>query len=196
MGCSWWSFATPLPYTDDLVAVEDNPAVLLIPEYAVEWANGQTQLAIDHAGDYADFCMKEGSPKDDWLDTLDGLMLIGVFANLYKRLILQKELIVCGDEESEEAIDLQNRIADIDKKLPKFDDCFYSKCFYTRGFPRDNKQMEDLRREGGNEDAKAFYDRETFSDNLCRYGIKIIPADQADSTTYESVQGFSYCGQF
>lgn len=196
MGCSWWSFATPSPYTDELTAVEDNPAVLLIPEYAVEWANGQSQLAIDHAGDYADFCMKETNPEDNWLDTLDGLMLIGVFVNLHKRSILQKELEAYGNEENEETIDLQHRIADINKKLPKFDDCFYSSRFYTRGFPRDNKQMEDLRREGANADAKAFYDHETFSGNLCRYGIKIIPADQAEGKTYESVQGFSYCGQF
>lgn len=195
MGCSWWSFATPSPYTDELTAVSDNPAVLLIPKYAVEWANGQTQLVIDHAGDYADLCMKESNPDDDWLDTLDGLMLIGVFATLYERSILQDKLKSL-DGKNEETINLQEHIANIDKKLPKFDDCFYSNIFYTQGFPRNNKQMEDLRRRGVLEDSKVFYNRETFFDNLCRFGIKIIPADQADGVTYESVRGFSYCGQF
>ena len=196
MGCSWWSFATPSPYTDELTAVEDNPAVLLIPKYAVEWTNGQSQLVIDHAGDYGDLCMKESNPDDDWLDMLDGLMLIGVFVNLYERSILQKELEAYGDEENEEAVDLQKRIADIDKKLPTFNECFYSNTFYTQGFPRDNEQMENLRKRGILEESKVSYDRETFFDNLCRFGIKIIPADQANGTTYESVQGFSYCGQF
>ena len=58
MGCSWWSFATKSSNYDNLVAIDNEPATLLIPEFAISWANNQSQLAIKHAGDYADFYMK------------------------------------------------------------------------------------------------------------------------------------------
>lgn len=182
MGCSWWSFATPSPYTDELTAVEDNPAVLLIPEYAVEWANGQTLLAIDHAGDYADFCMEEGSENGDWLD---GHFLIGIFGNLYLRSLLQEELEDWGDEENSETEDLKERIAELNKDIPKFEDCFFSD-----DFPTDDKHMEDLRTYG------IFTCFGASFDDLCHYAIKIVPADEAKGETYECVDGFSYCGQF
>ena len=99
MGCSWWSFATKSSNYDNLVAIDNKPATLLIPEFAISWTNNQSKLAIKHAGDYADFYMKE--PYDNGAQ-INGHLLIAVFE------LLKQEL------------------EEITNTLPTFEECFYS----------------------------------------------------------------------
>ena len=101
MGCSWWSFATKSSNYDNLVAIDNKPATLLIPEFAISWANNQSQLTIKHAGDYADFYMKNGYDNNN---QINGHLLIAIFDMNSDRVHVCEENLehyVTDDEMSE-----------------------------------------------------------------------------------------------
>lgn len=185
MGCSWWSFATKSSNYDNLVAIDNKPATLLIPEFAISWVNNQSQLAIKHAGDYADFYMKE---RYDNGSQINGHLLIAIFEQLYIKSNLEFELndlqTYCP-EEQDEIESLQQEIEEITNTLPTFEECFYS----NDSFPFENQTLEKLRRNGIN------IELGTPFEDLLDYGIKVVPVHSTNQT-YENVEAISYCGQF
>lgn len=185
MGCSWWSFATKSSNYDNLVTIDNKPATLLIPEFAISWANNQSQLTIKHAGDYADFYMKNGYDNNN---QINGHLLIAIFEQLYIKSNLEFEL---GDlqthypEEQDEIELLQQEIEEIINTLPTFEECFYR----NDSFPFENQTLENLRHKG------IDIELDTPFEDLLIYGIKVVPGNSKNQT-YENVEAISYCGQF
>ena len=185
MGCSWWSFATKSSNYNNLVAIDNEPATLLIPEFAISWANNQSQLAIKHAGDYADFYMQNGYNN---CNQINGHLLIAIFKQLYIKSNLEFELddLQTHYPEEQEAIELlQQEREEIINALPTFEECFYR----NDSFPFENQTLEKLRHQGIDLDFGAPFD------DLLIYGIKVIPGHSTNQT-YKNVQAVSYCGQF
>lgn len=185
MGCSWWSFATKSSNYDNLVAINKKPTTLLIPEFAISWANNQSKLAIKHAGDYTDFYMKE--PYDNG-DQINGHLLIAIFEQLYIKSNLEFELndlqTYCP-EEQDEIESLQQEIEEITNTLPTFKECFYR----NDSFPFENQTLEKFRRNG------IDIELGTPFEDLLDYGIKVVPGNSKNQK-YEKVEAISYCGKF